>query len=310
MAARYARLAIALAMVTACAHVHNTLLDHPVALSELGGKTAAREAITVESARGLLEVFLDGGEIHVLDPGHQASRVDDRVTIHIADHQYVIRDGQQSRVVTGVTADYPPQLSPDHTKFVVEQWAAEPRKNELVVVTIADAKLQHFAVDEPERGYAARWSRDGAAVWFYTGTGPHRIELASGAITAVDHVDPADLADAQAPDPSVCPARGLRLVIERTGDRQLIVLESLPTSSDPDHLSSLQRRTLVQATDKPHGQETDPFPGGFGDTLFTASCDRFVFTFEEQVYVGSVATGRFAYLTAGTHASLLLPNAR
>ena len=41
-------------MVTACAHVHNTLLGRPIALSEIGGTTAAREAFTVESSRGLL----------------------------------------------------------------------------------------------------------------------------------------------------------------------------------------------------------------------------------------------------------------
>src|SRR5262249_11539854 len=151
-----------------------------------------------------------------------------------------------------------------------------------------DGAARHFPVGEI--GSPLRWVGD--ALWLYGRDGWHRLDPATGTWS--------DGAPEPARELSACAERGMRLKVDRGGGRQRLVLEAAPRPDAPDHIATLGGRVLVIATDRPHDQHFDTHRGDFGVTRFAASCDYFVFSFGESIYVGNVATGEFAYLTAGT----------
>jgi hypothetical protein len=83
------------------------------------------------------------------------------------------------------------------------------------------------------------------------------------------------------------------------------VAVSLASHDNRNQIAAVEPRVLVASTDHP-GPSGDgainlgkPHPGALGVQLFTPSCDHFVFTLEDRVYVGNIATGRFAFLIRG-----------
>src|SRR5262249_5995713 len=105
-------------------------------------------------------------------------------------------------------------------------------------------------------------------------------------------------------EPTECPRHGLRLEKRIAHGEQEIVLVALARPDDPEQLTSIADRVVVAATDHPDPWTSrfdygKPSPGPLSVAFFTPKCEHFVFALENRIYVGNVATGRFAYVHRG-----------
>jgi hypothetical protein len=195
-------------------------------------------------------------------------------------------------------------VSKDGRRFAVEQDGAE-----IAIVSIADATVQRVPVPPGTAitGSGARlsftWSRDGASLLVLHDGDRFRLDLATGARTPLDALD---WKVNETQEPTECPARGLRLERRWARGQQQIALVPLAGANDPEHMASIAERVLVSATNYPNPWTGDGAinmgkkrPEALVLASFTPACDYFVFALEGRVYLGSVATGRFAFLMYG-----------
>ena len=306
---------IALAIAAAACGPHptsNAMLSRPSRLVEVG---APHVPIYVPSARGLLRVFLDTGSSEVVNPALDAVAITATTTVRIENARYVIERGARRIVVDDVVATPGPNISPDGRWLAVAEADPDARADRIAVISVDDGTVRQHTLDAPgppPRPFlSVRWASASDAILFEY-AGRFRLDRATGKIAAIDKED-WQIATS-APSATDCPARGLKLERRTRGGRQEIVVVSVAPHDDPEQLAAVEPRVLVTATDHP-GPSGDgainlgkPRPGALDVELFTPSCDHFVFTLEDRVYVGSVATGQFALLLRGGRPTLARPN--
>jgi len=104
------------------------------------------------------------------------------------------------------------------------------------------------------------------------------------------------------PDGSVvCAAKGFRLRFDIRGKRQRIVLDPFATEANPEVLSGLRPRLLVEAEYVPY-HRLSAEPAMLAHLKLSKPCDHFMFDFGDWVYLGEVATGQIAPLIRGSDA--------
>lgn len=282
-------------------------------------RTALRpphEAIYVQTFRGIARVWLDTAEAELVAPtaalagrpGGRVFAVDERTSISIHKGRYFVRKPDGLHEVPDIVESGRPEVSPDGTRFAVTQSPSGPLlegRDEIVVVAIADLGVRRFPLPNPT--YWLRWSADSREVHYGHGLQEFRLELATGQSSRVERTTTRPGRSEQPGPPpggETCATRGMRLELDRRGSRQRIVLVPISIPGDPDRLRAIEPRVLVEATDhdwSPHsGHE---FPSRLGDAFFTASCNHFVFTLRDIVYLGETRTGRFARVIAGSDPS-------
>jgi hypothetical protein len=163
-----------------------------------------------------------------------------------------------------------------------------------------DASLQRISLGPRVDRYSLSltWAKDHSALLVADGDDRYRLDLATGAHTPIDKLE----WKLHEPPPATdCTTRGLRLERRVAKKQQTIALVTLASSKNPEELSAIEDRVLVAATNHSGGSgRWDPQPGPLEPVQFTPSCDHFVFTLEDRIYVASVATGRYAFLMRGT----------
>jgi hypothetical protein len=302
----------ALVVVAACGAkpTSNTLFGTPTRLAEVG---APHVPIYVTSDRGLVRVFLDTGTSELVNAAIDATAITATTTVRIDNGHYVIeRAGAAKRlVVDGVAATPGPKVSPDGRWLAVAEADRDAPVDQIAIISVADGSVRHVPVEPPgppPRPFlSVRWAGTSDAVLFEY-AGRFRLDRATGKIAAIDKED--WLIASSAPTPTDCPARGFKLERRTRNHRQEIVLISLASQDDPERIVAVEPRVLVASSDHP-GPSGDgavnlgkPRPGALGAELLSPSCDHFVFTLEDRVYVGNVATGRFAFLIRGGRPAL------
>jgi hypothetical protein len=181
-----------------------------------------------------------------------------------------------------------------------------PPSWQVVVIATADGTVRRFPL--PSSATPGRFVRvrfDGDVLLVNDDTW-QRLDLATGTLHPADGPEWPRFKDEEY---SIdCPARGLRLERRVRGDRQVIALTSTATAGDPERIASVDSRTLVSATDisGPGGDGAITMAWKHPEPLlplsFTSACTHFVFELEQRVYVGDVASGKFALVAAGEYA--------
>jgi hypothetical protein len=303
--ARVLATTLLLALLTACGggprHTSNALLATSEPLSAVG---APHVGLVVSAADGFHRVWLDSGRVELLEATAGAVPVGETTFVLTSEERFVIRRGRERAAVPGVHAIHGAVMSHDGRRF-----AALQDDRQIAVVAIADATVQRVPLPSlasaPASSYRSGvsfvWAKDGAALFVSDGEERYRLELATGARTPSDALD----WKVNAPlEPTECPARGLRLERRVTRDRQELVLVPLAGASDPEHVASVGDRVLVASTNHPapwRGRGVlGPRPGELRAASFTPACDYFVFSLEDRIFVGSIATGRIAFLMRGS----------
>jgi len=280
-------------------HTSNTMLAPNVALETIG---APHVAVLVANRSGLHRVWLDTGKIDLVDGSPDAIAITDTTYLSIDRGTFVIHRGREHLVVEGVTPGKDVVVSNDGKQLAIEQ--AGPA---IAVITVADASVQRISVppssSEFSPGLSITWAKDGASLLVIDYGERYRVDLATAARTPIDKLD---WEANESPKPTDCPARGLRLERRLRKSRQEIVLVPLASTANPEQLASTTDRVLVASTNY-----SDPWggdgavnmmkkrPAALGVDMFTPSCEHFVFSLEDRVYVGSVATGQYAFLMRG-----------
>jgi hypothetical protein len=234
--------------------------------------------------------------------------VDPTTFVHVEDKHYVIERAGQRRPIADVEASNRASISPDGTRLALVHAFDPPPldrtqpREEIVVVAIADLAVRRYAIPAtaPESPYLMiDWTKSGDALLIYH-DGFERLALADGTLTQVTKED--YQAQRFAPDLLACPARGTRLVERSRDGRQELVVMATASEADPEHLASTSDRVLVASTDHrssggQHFNRSDAGP--LEPLMFTPSCEHFVFSLQGSLYVGNVATARYARLTQG-----------
>jgi hypothetical protein len=295
-------LVVALLAFAACpAPKSNTLVDARSKLADVG---APHVAIFVHTDDGIYKVFLDTGQSEQLTTARDAYMLDATTIVHVEDGHYVVERGSERRVISGIEAPNGyPQVAPNGKLLAHTLGDAE-----IVTVDVDTGEARHYLVPAqgPQRVHLAITFTPQSDAIVFSQDGYFRLDLASGAITPADKIDYE--AASKRPDPLDCNLRGLRMEERTHKHHQQILLIPTASATDPEHLSGTETRVLVSATDHdgPHGDGaitmTWKQPGPLSAQLFTPSCEHFVFTLEGSVYVGNIATGKFARVTRGESA--------
>jgi hypothetical protein len=161
-------------------------------------------------------------------------------------------------------------------------------QQEVVVVGIADLSVRRFPLAQATDWM--RWARYSDGLLLQRGHQVVKLDLVTGEQTVIDPSEVDDAMHVDVADEAVCPALGMQLQIIRTAKRQSIVAVSTARATDPDTLPPLERRVLVSATNRSwHPRGGGEPPGKLIPELLTSSCEHFVFTLGENVYVGRCA---------------------
>jgi hypothetical protein len=296
--------AVVAAVITAgCGGGHwtNTLKTPRTTLAEVG---APHLAVVVASEHGLSRVYLDTGHAETLTDNTDAIAIDAATLLLVEAGHYVIERGTTRIPVDAVLAKHRPVVAPDRRHLVTTE------DRTIVVIDVADGKVARHAIAASGPGnnsaLSIAWAPTSDAVIVDDDGAYQRLDLASGALS------PADKLDYRGPSQSdalTCPAKGFKLERRWTHGQQIILVPTASTAS-PEELSAVESRVLVEATDLPSRGgdgainlgKKQPEPLGLG--VLTPSCEHFVFDLEGKVYVGSIATGRIAYLAPGWGAVL------
>jgi len=293
------RAAVAAAVIAAgCGGGHwtNTVQTPRATLAEVG---APHLAVVVASEHGLSRVFLDTGHAETLTENTDAMAIDAATLLLIEDGHYVIERGTTRIAVDGVAAPHLALVAPDRRHL------ATTEDRTIVVIDVADGKVARHPI--AARGSVTNsslniaWAPTSDAVIVDDDGAYLRLDLASGAVSPADKLDYRLTSQS---DALTCPARGFKLERRWTHGQQIILVPIASTAS-PEELSAVESRVLVEATDLPSRGgdgainlgKKQPQPLGLG--VLTPSCEHFVFDLEGKVYVGSIATGRIAYLAPG-----------
>ncbi|MEJ7600072.1 MAG: hypothetical protein WKG01_19345 [Kofleriaceae bacterium] len=287
-----------LCLVLACGGhkpVENALITPP---SDLSALRAPHDAIFLTTTRGLVKVHLDAGIAEAVKDVPITLLANGAVGVR--DGQYLVRRGDGWETVPGVRDDGDsPVLSPDGKRFVVRRSTAGTVTSleEIILVTLAEpAAVKRFPM--AERADDVRWSKDSSGLLVRAGRVQtlRRLDLATGAFAPTDEEGEDPTIFVAPRTDHVCSARGLQLEVEHTADRQQLVVVAIGGPANPDQLGAQPRRVLVEAT---HRRSRDA--GELGGAMFTRTCEHFVFTLGDHVYVGELATGKFAFLVVGTN---------
>lgn len=277
----------------------NQLVSKPVTIAQLA---PAAGSVLVRSRDGLVRVPLDGTPGTIIDSIPGAMTTDGSIRIHKSGATYVVRTDDGERVVPDLVAtDIGFRMAPDdrHVATAAETPATSalnPTAVQLAIISLTDATARIYPLPM-DAFWQHRWADDGSA-FFHRDSGAdiwRRVDLATGAITEAR--PPIRTPD---PDGSVdCPAKGFRLRIDIRGKRQRIVMDPIATQANPEELSGVQPRLLVEAENLAYDRLRDA-PAMLGHLMLTKPCDLYMFDFGGWVYVGEVAGGRFAPLIRGS----------
>ena len=282
-----------LVLLAACGgsqQTSNTILASNVALETIG---APHVAVFVTSPSGLHRVWLDNGRIDVVSKLPDAMPLSETAFLEIEGGRFaIVHQGKERIYVDGVKPGERVVLSPDGTKLAIAQ-----ADFSIAIVSVADGTVQRVRRPLHDTRIEIAWTKDNAALLVVVGEDRDRIDLASGDRTKADKLDWD--ANAAAP-PTDCTSRGLRLERRLVRGKQALVLVTLAGTTNPEQLASTQDRVLLSATNHGHNSRRwSENPSPLAPKLFTPSCEHFVFTLEDRVYVGSVATGHHAFLMRG-----------
>ena len=288
-----------------CTNRANTMLGTAVPRATL---RPPHEAIYVETPRGVARVYLDTGDLVLVDPdstaragGGQTTVIDEATSVSIRNGRYRVRRGDVSLEVPGLIAGEPPEVSPDGARFAVVQGPDGPfleGRPEIAIVKIADLEVRRVPIPKPAN--LIRWSKDPDEVWFAMDRSSYRLVLATMEVLPLDPL--ALGAVREPPGAETCVSRGLRLEVQQESDRQHLVVVPIATVN-AEELRGVEPRRLVSATNHSYSPHSSGWPGSLQDAFFTTACDHFVFVLRDRVYVGELATGRYSHLTAGDRAS-------
>jgi hypothetical protein len=273
----------------------SSMLGTPSRLVEVG---APHLAVYVTSDRGLARLYLDTGTSEIVNSALDATAISATTTVRIDNGHYVIEREGKRVVVDGVTATPGPAISPDGRWLAVAEADPNARVDQIAIVSVADGSARHFPLEQPgpppRPSLFVHWAKASDGVLFdYAGR--FRLDIGTGKIAPIDKQDwQIELA---APAAAECPARSLRLERRTRDHRQEIVAISLASHDDPEQLAAVEPRVLVSST--------ATGSNSLAVVLVTPSCDHFVFMLEDRIYVGNVATGRYAFLMHGGRPTLL-----
>jgi hypothetical protein len=268
----------------------NTMVASNVSLETLG---APHVAVFVTSPSGLHRVWLDTGRIDVLSKLPDAIPLSETAYLEVDGGRYTINHlGKERIYVDGVTPNKLVVLSPDRTKLAIAQ-----SDFSIAIVTVEGGVVHRIRRPLHDERIDIAWTKDSAALLVVVGEDRQRIDLASGDRTPADQLDwDANAATA----PTDCTSRGLRLERRLVDGKQALVLVTLAAKANPEQLASTRDRVLLTATNHGHNaRRWSEQPAPLEPKLFTPTCDHFVFTLEDRVYAGSVATGHHAFLMRG-----------
>ncbi len=291
------RVRFLLVLAASCGTLRDSLDSKP---SQLAAIHAPHEVVLVSGPHGLARVAIDTGHIDVIDDSPGAILAADGITFHhMTNRMFKVRRGGIATVVPDVVSGHVPEVSPDRRRFAVtdhtELATATPQKPEIVVVELATLAVQRFPVDSLVT--IKDWDGDGAIVfWADPMEKAMRLDLATGAVTPMT----APEEPLQASPPATCRDKGMQLEIIHAGFHQSIVLTSIAQTNDPEHIAMIEPRELVSASWGVSTVHGDLYPHVLASLMFSSSCDHFLFTFADKIYVGDIATGKFAWLVAGS----------
>jgi hypothetical protein len=277
----------------------NRLLSKPVALVDLDPPDTT---ILVRGRDGLTRVSLDGTRVVVIDAIPSAMTTDGSIRVHVVAGRYVVRSARGEQVIADLVATRDGfRISPDE-RFVAVTTAIAPASDfdlgtsRLAIISLIDGTARTLPL-EARSFYADVWADDSSAFFHYESSSDtwKRVDIATSAVTEAR--PPVQTPD---PDGSVdCPAKGFRLRVDIRGGRQRIVLDPIATQANPEVLSALRPRLLVEAENLPSGKLRDD-PARLGHLMLTKPCDHFMFDYGGWIYVGAVGSGRIAALIRGS----------
>ena len=293
------RLWFLLVLAASCGTLRDTLDSKPTQLAAIH---APHEVVLVNGPHGLARVAIDTGQIDVIDESPDAILAAGGITFHrTRNDTFEVRRGGVATLVPGVVSSHVPIVSPDRKRFAVTEHpgpatalATQP-KPAIVVVELATLAVHRFPVDSLVT--IKDWDGDGAiGFWSEQDNARMRLDLATAAVTPV--IEPEEPLQASAP--ITCRDKGRQLDVTHDGHHQRIVLTSVAQTSDPEHVAAIAPRVLVSASWGVSNVHGDLYPHVLASLMFSSSCDQFLFSFADEIYVGDIATGAFAWLIAGS----------
>lgn len=286
---------------------NNHLLSGRNTLSVVQGPD---EEILVQTRGGsLYNVNLSDASMTFVDPPASAASDDILVRIYYEAPLYVVKSEAGVHQVEGVPKG-DPILSPDSSKFFVlpKVPLLDIDGQVLWVVMVSDGSFQQFKIGTHDP--FVQWSKDSEAILYKHGEFVEQsIDAATGVVsdappsparfhTGLSRDVPGPIIEKG--DPLACESQGYYL--EQKDDDGKVKIVLVPSGSK---LASTQLifgkrpRVLVAATSYPYSMRSKGNPDTLVSYGFTESCTHHLFGFGEKIYVGSLATGAFAYLTSG-----------
>jgi hypothetical protein len=273
--------------------------------TNLAAVRAPHLSIFVYDEGGISKVWLDTGHSERVSTHRDALVLDGQTTLHVEGGKYVVmKGGGLATVLDAIEAvSKYPTVAPNGRLL-----AHSVNDAELVVVNAETGEARKYPVPSqgPQRSWLNFSFTPTSDAIVFDQNGYFQLDLASGAITAIDKVIFETLS--KPPSAVDCSARGVRLEERTRKGKQEIVIVATASRSNPEELATLDTRVLVRATDEPqpHGDGaitmTWHHPGPLSAELLTPTCEHFVFGLEGWLYVGNVATGQYARLVKGTSA--------
>ncbi len=272
----------------------NKLVSKPVTIAELAPATGS---VLVTTRDGLARVPLDGTRVTIIDTIPGAMTPDGAIRIHRSGGRYRVRtDNDELEVPDLVATDIGFLMAPDGRHVATAAETADGVR--LAIISIGDATGRTFPL-AMDKVWLHRWADDGSAL-FHRLDGHdawHRVDVATGAVT-----EARPPVRTPPPDGSAsCPEKGFRIRVDYRAKRQRIVIDPTATQANPEELSGVRPRILVEAENRSFF-ERGPNPGQITGLKVIKPCDHFMFDFGGWVYLGEVATGRFAPLIRGSDA--------
>lgn len=262
--------------------------------------------VIVHTSGGLYRVFLDTGARESVAASETAIPLDANSLLDIeAGHYVVTRTGADKLVIEGMTPQHYTDVAPDHKHLALVE------EHTVVIGDLTDGSVHRFDVPAgPARDQTLgmHWAPTSDAVIVKYDESAS-LDIKTGAITPIAKPNDLDWLVGRSPD-LACQTKGFVLQERTKGGHQQIVLVPTASTSDPEHLASLDTRVLVDATDK-SGHSGDgainlgkknPEPLSLDALL--PSCEHFVFSLEGKTYVGNIATGKIAFVSFGWAAVL------
>ncbi|HTL31601.1 MAG TPA: hypothetical protein VL326_00675 [Kofleriaceae bacterium] len=261
--------------------------------------------IVVHTSGGLYRMFLDTGSREAVVASDSAIPLDATSLLDIeAGHYVVTRTGAPKLVIENMTPQHYVDVAPDHKHIALAE------EHTIVVASLIDGAVKRYDVPAGaarDQTLGFHWATANTLLFRYDETA--ELDIATGTITPVAKDDWSSWLVQHSPDVE-CREHGFVLQERTRKGHQEIVLVPTASTANPEELSSLETRVLVQATDKDghHGDgainlgKKNPEPLSL--ELLLPSCEHFVFSLEGKTYIGNIATGKIAFVGFGWGAVL------